>query len=88
MIIFTKKIKINGKEYKFNSDIRLGIMEAMETHSEDIRVIKLFIKEVLIPSPTSKEMFEFRKSDMIRLMEDYSEFQKEETIDFKKKLSR
>lgn len=82
------EIEINNKIYSFNDDMRWGILEAIELHPQDPKVIKAFIKEVLLPTPSAKEFFNFRQSDIFSVMEKYTQFQKEIAIDYKKKLSR
>ena len=82
-------IKINGKEFGYNLDIRLGILELMD-RAEDLGVkeIKLVIKEVLIPRPTNKEYFNFKRSDTERIMKGFTEEMKRESAELKKKLSK
>lgn len=82
------EIIINNKKFTFNDDMRWGILEAIELHPQDAKVIKAFIKEVLIPTPSAKEFFNFRQSDVFSIMEKFGQFQKETVTDYKKKLSR
>ena len=82
------KIEINGKEFIFNGDPRWGILELMQSQPENPKVIKAFIKEILVPSPTDKEFFNFRKSDIFRIIEEYSDLEEKELTEFKKKRSR
>ena len=61
-------ININGKDYKINMDTRLGTKKLMKKISDDpssldnIRYIELILRDILIPIPTGKEMFNFRDS--------------------------
>ena len=72
-------ININGKEYKINTDTKWGTKKLMKKVNDDprnldnIRYVELIIKDVLIPSPTSKEMFNFKDSDIERIFEAFAE---------------
>lgn len=81
-------IIINDKKYRFNDNIRWGIYELITEKSDDPKVIKLFINEILIPTPTAKERFEFKESDVLRIFDEYSKFRDEKNEELKKKLSR
>lgn len=79
---------VNGKEYTFNLDVRLGILELMD-RIEDLQIkhLKMIVKELLRPIPTSKELFNVKRSDMNKIMEAFTEEMKKESAEFKKKLS-
>ena len=82
------EIEINGKKYKFNSDIRLGILEMMEKGDIlTVKQIKMVLKELLIPRPTPKEMFNIRTSDSKRIFLGFTEAMGEKSAEIKKKLS-
>ena len=80
-------IKINGKEYGFNTDIRLGILEMMEGKDLSIKRIRIILKEILIPVPTSKETFNVKKSQIETIFKAFGKYMSKETDEFKKKLS-
>lgn len=81
-------IDINKKHYEFNSDVRLGILEMMEDMSKaKLKHIKIILKEILIPTPTPKELFNFRRSHSEKIFKLYGEFIDKETAEIKKKLS-
>ena len=80
-------IKINGKEYGFNTDIRLGILEMMEGKDLSIKRIRIILKEILIPVPTSKETFNVKKSKIEPIFRAFGKYMIKETDEFKKKLS-
>jgi len=82
------EIEINGKIYRINSDVKFGIMELLDENPEDVKVIKMIIKDILIPTPSNEDMFDFRKSDIERIFIAFSNQQEEENKTFKKKLSR
>lgn len=87
-------IEINGKKYKINKDTKWGTDKLMKKVTEDPenpknqKYIEHIIIDLLIPSPTFKEMFEFRKSDLKRIFETFTEEMEEVDKDFKKKLSQ
>ena len=81
-------VVINGKKYQFNDDPRWGILELIQTKGDDPKVVKAFLREILIPSPTAKELFEFRRSDIFRIFEEYGKLQEQEDEELKKKRSR
>ena len=81
-------IEINGKEYGFNSDIRLGVLELLERQDQlKMKHVKLVIKEILVPNPTPKELFNIRKSQLFKIMEKYKEHMERESSEIKKKRS-
>jgi len=81
-------IKINGKTFKFNDDIKFGILEMIEKQKSDAKSMKRFWREALIPTPSEKEMYNFRESDIINIFVAWKKFREEQTIEFKKKLSQ
>ena len=87
-------IEINGKEYEVNEDLKWGTEQLMNRIQKDPqgpnveRYIKAILKDILIPDPTNKEMFNFRKSDIERIFKEYTKDVKDVNTDFKKKLSR
>ena len=81
-------IEINGKKYKFNLDIRLGILELMEkTHLLNTKQFKIIAKELLIPKPTPKELFNIKTSDMKKIFSGFNKAMRGESAEIKKKLS-
>ena len=81
-------IKINGKQYEFNSDIRLGILELMERGDTlSIKQLKMVLKELLIPNPTPKELFNIKTSTSTKIFMEYSLFMEGNSTEIKKKLS-
>ncbi len=81
-------IKINGKQYEFNSDIRLGILELMERGDTlSIKQLKMVLKELLIPNPTPKELFNIKTSTSTKIFTEFSKFIQGNSTEIKKKLS-
>ena len=80
-------ITINGKKFIFNDDVRLGVLMQLQKDPESMDTLFLFFKEVLVPSPTTKELDNFRQSDMERIFEKWGVLQNEKIIETKKKLS-
>lgn len=80
-------IKINGKEYGFNTDVRLGILEMMEGKDLSIKRIRIILKEILLPTPTSKETFNVKKSQIEPIFKAFGKYMSNESTEFKKKLS-
>jgi len=87
-------IEVNGKEYEINLDIKLGsqkLMRKIMNNPEDKKTdiyIEMLMKDLLIPEPTSKELFNFRFSDIKKIMTKFAEESKETNSDFKKKRSQ
>lgn len=81
-------IEINGKEYSFNNDIRFGVLIKIQEDPENLKHMQVFLKEILLPTPTKKEVYNFRESDLINISQKFEEFQKRKTAEAKKKLSR
>jgi hypothetical protein len=87
-------IEINGKEYKINTDIEWGTEKLMKKVLDDPenpknqKYLEYIITDLLVPTPTIKEMFHFRKSDILKIFKSFSEKMSETDKDFKKKLSQ
>lgn len=87
-------LKINGKVYKINLDLKWGTEKLMKKimdfpeHPKAERYLELVIKDLLIPSATDKEMFNFRKSDIENILNAFTKEMSETNIEFKKKLSQ
>lgn len=79
------EIEINGKKYKIDDNPRFGVMELLMKSPEDPKYIRLFLKEVLIPTPTPKEIFNFRKSDIENIMDMFNKSEQEDSLELKKK---
>ncbi|MFX1296297.1 MAG: hypothetical protein ACFFD2_15780 [Promethearchaeota archaeon] len=79
------EIEINGKKYKIDDNPRFGVMELLMKSPEDPKYIRLFLKEVLIPTPTPKEIFNFRKSDIENIMDIFNKSEQEDSLELKKK---
>lgn len=81
-------IEINGKKYKFNPDVRLGILDMMERGDvKTIKKLKMVLKELLMPNPSPKELFNIRQKDSEKIFIAYGEYIGEELVETKKKLS-
>lgn len=87
-------ININGKEYKINLDIKWGTEKLMRKvlnspeSPENDKYMNAVFKDILIPSPTAKEMFNFRMSDITSIFEAFGEESDDIDKDFKKKLGQ
>jgi hypothetical protein len=87
-------IIINGKEYKINLDIKWGTEKLIKVvidnpeHPNAEKYMTAIFKDILIPSPTAKELFNFRKSDVSGVFKEYIKEVNETNSDFKKKLSQ
>ena len=80
-------IKINGKQYEFNPDIRLGILGLIEKGGLTIKQLKMVFSELLIPTPTQKELFNIKASGSSKIFSKYMEFLQRNLVEIKKKLS-
>lgn len=81
-------IMINEVLYEFNLDVRLGILELAETTKDlQIKHIKLILKEILRPVPTTKQLFNIKKSQFQEIMKKFGEAIVKESAESKKKLS-
>ena len=81
-------IEINGKQYEFNPDIRLGILELMERFGKlTVKQLKMVLRELLIPKLTPKELFNLKPSISTKIFREFSKFMRENSIEIKKKLS-
>lgn len=87
-------ININGKDFKLNLDIKWGTERLMREVLKDVenpkndKMMATVFRDILIPAPTAKEMFNFRMSDIYRIFEAFSEESTDTDRDFKKKLSQ
>ena len=86
-------IKINGKNYKINLDLKLGtrkMMKKIQKNPENPKnedYLEPILKDVLLPKPTNKQLLEFKISDIEKVFNEFSvEMQKLDT-EFKKKLT-
>jgi len=86
-------IKINGKEYKINGDIRWGTQKLMRKIETDVenpdneKYLDYIMKDLLIPTPSIKDINMFRKSDIERIFVAFGETTSNKDKEFKKKLS-
>jgi hypothetical protein len=87
-------LEINKKEYVINTDVEWGtekLLKKVIENPEDPKnekYIEYIIQDILIPSPTHKEMFHFRKSDIENILKAFTAEMGEINKDFKKKLSQ
>ena len=87
-------VVINEKEYKINDDIRLGTEKLMgkirnePKNPKNPKYLEMILKDILIPSPTSSEVFYFRISDIERIFNEFDKSVNKIDSDFKKKLSQ
>ena len=82
------EIELNGKVFEYNDDVRFGVIELMRKDPEKLKNIKIFLKEILIPNPTAKEIFNFRESQIRNIIEEYGKFRTQDNIESKKKLGQ
>jgi len=81
-------IMVNNKLYEFNLDIRLGILEMMEkAENLTLKHIRMLLKEILRPKPKPKELFNIKKSQFEKILEEFGKEMEKETEEAKKKLS-
>ena len=87
-------IKINGKDFEINLDIRWGTQKLMRKIQKDMenpdndKYMEYIMKDLLIPSPSNKEMMNFRRSDIEYIFEAFADEAESKDKDFKKKRSR
>lgn len=87
-------VEVNGKEYKINLDMKLGTQKLMRKILDNPndpkaqKYLEMVLKDMLIPSPTVKELFHFRFSDVERIFNNLDEDADKVDSDFKKKLSQ
>jgi hypothetical protein len=87
-------IEIEGKEYEINMDIRWGTQKLMRRIQKDLqnpendKYLEYIIKDMLIPTPSKKEMMNFRQSDIEKIFETFGKEVENKDKDFKKKRSR
>lgn len=85
---------INGKEYEVNLDIKWGTQKLMRRIQADpdnpknMQYTEYILKDLLVPSPTNKEMMEFRNSDLENVFNEFADNVEAKDKDFKKKRSR
>ena len=86
-------IEINGKKYEINTDTRLktekymSMIMAKPDNPKNIDYMGHVLKDLLIPTPSTKELGEFRRSDREKVFEMFSEEMGKTDKDLKKKLS-
>ena len=80
-----KTIKLNGKDYDFNSDLRLGVLEIMERKDLSVKHFRIILKDILSPTPNAKELFNIRQSQIERVMKAFGKFMEKESTEIKKK---
>jgi len=87
-------IEINDKKYEINLDLKLSTETLMgkiyenPENPENMKYLRIVLKDLLIPSPTNAELFNFRRSDRDRIFEQFAKEMEEISTDFKKKRSR
>lgn len=87
-------ITINGKEFEINLNIRWGTQKLMRRiqsnleNPENDKYMEYIMKDLLIPTPTRKEMLNFRRSDIELILGTFADEVNEKDKDFKKKRSR
>lgn len=83
-------MKINGKEYRINTDITWGSYKALQKAQEisDPKGIEKAIKEMLSPKPTQAQFDKFKMSHIMSIVEKFAEMEAEKETELKKKLSR
>lgn len=87
-------ILINKKEYKVNLDIKLGTQKLMgiimkdPKNEKNPRYMEIVLKDILIPSPSTTDIFHFRMSDIEKIFNEFGEDANKTESDFKKKLSQ
>ena len=87
-------IKINGREFKINMDMKWGTQKLLKkihddpTNIKNLEYMEMIIKDMLRPQPTNKEVFNFRSSDIEKIFNELNEETAKTSKDFKKKLSQ
>jgi len=86
-------ILINGKEYQINIDVSWKTQKMLAIFEKNPRSItpnkmEFIIKDMLIPTPSDKELNKFRKSEIDNLFMKFTELILEEDKEAKKKLRR
>lgn len=87
-------IEINDKEYEINLDLKMGTESLMAKiyndpeNPKNMKYLRMVLKDLLIPTPTDSELFNFRRSDRDRVFELFAKEMEEISTDFKKKRSR
>lgn len=86
-------VMINGKKFKINNDLKWGtqmmMMKIRENpeNPKNIGYMEKVFRDLLIPAPTQKEMFNFRNSDIEKILDEFSRQTEKVTAESKKKLS-
>ena len=81
-------MKINGKEYEINTNIKLGVQRRLKEHPEIFQHTVDFLQNVLIPMPSNDEIDEMGTDDVGDIIVEFERAQKTKNTEFKKKLSR
>lgn len=86
-------VEVNGKIYEINTDTCLGteklitrIMQEPE-NPKNVTYMELILKDILIPTPTTKELNRFRKSIREQIFLEFTEMMVRENDESKKKHS-
>jgi len=79
-------MKINNKEYKFNLNVKTKYLDLVKD-SPDFDTQKTFVKHILIPEPTDKEVGEMGILTIVQLILQFNNVLEKRILDIKKKLS-
>ena len=88
------EISINGIKFKINIDTKYSTQKLMRqiekdpTNNKTDQRLEAILRDLLIPSPTYKQILDFRRSDIRKVFEKFSDAISEEEKEVKKKLSR
>jgi hypothetical protein len=72
-------IEINGKKYEINLDIKLGTQKLMQkirndpNDAKNVDYMASILKDILIPSPSTKEIDNFRSSDLETVFDSFGD---------------
>lgn len=86
-------MEINGKQYEVNTDLKFKTEKFMSfclnnpEHPKVMSYTEVILKDMLIPSPSTAEIGEFRKSDIEKIFMEYAKIVKATDKETKKKLS-
>lgn len=86
-------IEINGKKYEINTDTRLKTEKFMSriiakpNDPKNIDYMGHILKDILIPTPSTKDLGEFRRSDRENVFDLFTKEMQKTDKDLKKKLS-
>jgi len=81
-------MKINGKEYEINLDVKFGIIRKSLKYPNDPEIMVDFIKGVLKPSPSDDEIDEMSYSQISEIGLEVQDFFESKQSENKKKLSQ